>query len=365
VQSLARRVSLWLGGPFRGAVSAADAALRWWLGELRALVPARLHDMLAGDGHEFRVRVDANIVHIEAGQGADVAWDLPLEGDDDLPAELQARLRGGAGAVLLLPAAAVLRRVVELPLAAASELSSATSFLVERLSPFRLEQACHTARLVARDKARKQIRAEVAVVPRGMLEALLAALSARSIPLCAVMIEGDTGKPPLDFLPRQGARSRFQRHAREPWRPVLAAALALMVVGPLTVAYRAHAEANSLAAEVARVAGVGGRAAALRTEVEARAAADAFMSTRQRRLKAIEVLEALTRMLPDDTWVFRMEARPGQVVFAGLSSDVAALLERLTSAPFAAPELISPVAHGLPGGKSRFEVRVQVRTPEP
>ena len=364
MQSLARRVSLWFVGRIRAAGNVAGAALRWWLGELAAVVPARVRDALAGDGHDFRVRVHANVIRIEGGQGSDAAWDLPL-GDDDLPAQLQARLRGGAGAVLLLPAAAVLRRVVELPSAAASELQSATSFLVERLSPFRLEQACHTARLVARDKARKLIRAEVAVVPRQMLEGLLVALSARSIPLCAVRIEGDAGKPPLDFLPSQSARSRFGRQAREPWRPVLAAGLALVVIGPLAVAYRSHAEATALAAAVAQVAGIGGRAAALRTEVEARAAAEAFMSARQRRPKAIEVLAALTRTLPDDTWVFRMDARPGQVVFAGLSSDVPALLERLTTAPFAAPELISPVAHGLAGGKSRFEVRVELRTPEP
>jgi general secretion pathway protein L len=364
VQPFARGLSLWVAGPIRGAGNVAAAALTWWLGELRAVVPTRLRDALAGDGQDFRVRVDGNFIHIDGAQGSDAGWDLPLEGDGDLPSDLQARLRGGAGAVLVLPAAAVLRRAVELPLAASSELYSATSFLVERFSPFRLEQACHTARLIARDKARKLLRVEMAVVPRQILEALLAALSARSIPLSAVRIEGDTGKPPFDFLPRQ-RRSRFHWQARQAWRPVLAAGLVLMVVGPLAVAYRAHAEANALAADVAQLAGVGGRAAALRTEVEARAAAEAFMTARQRRPKAIEVVDALTRTLPDDTWVFRMDLRPGQVVLAGLSSDVPALLERLTVAPpFATPELVSPVAHGLAGGKSRFEIRVEVRAPE-
>jgi general secretion pathway protein L len=364
VQPSARALFLWVAGPIRGAGNVVGAALTWWFGELRAFVPAWLRELLAGDGDDLRVRVHGNGIHIEDSQRSDAAWDLPLAGDSDLPSDLQARLRGGGGAVLLLPAAAVLRRTVELPLAASSELYSATSFLVERLSPFPLEQACHTARLLARDKARKLVRAEMAVVPRQMLEGLLAALSARCIPLSAVRIEGDTGKPPLDFLPRQ-RRSRFRWQGREAWRSVLAAGLALMVVGPTAVAYRTHAEANALAADIAQVAGVGGRAAALRKEVEARAAAEAFMSTRQRRPRAIEVVDALTRTLPDDTWVFRMDLRPGQVALAGSSSDVPALLERLTVAPFAAPELTSPVVHGLAGGKSRFEIRVQVRTLEP
>jgi len=365
VQSLARGLSLWIAGRIRGAGNVAGTALTWWLGELRTFVPAALGELLAGGADDFRVQVHRNLIHVECAQGAGAAWDLPLENDGDLPSDLQARLREGAGAVLVLPAAAVLRRAVELPLAASSELHSATSFLIERFSPFRLEQACHTVRVIERDKARKLIRVEMAVVPRQMLEGLLGALSARGIPLTAIRIEGDTDKPPLDFLTRRRGGSRLRWHAREAWRPVFAAGLALTVAGPLAVAYRTHAEANALAADVAQVARVGGRAATLRTEVEARAAADAFISARLRWPRAIEIVDALTKTLPDDTWLFRMELRPGQVTIAGLSSDVPALLERLTAAPFAAPELTSPVAHGLAGGKSRFELRVQLKAPAP
>lgn len=339
--------------------------LAWWLGELCALVPTRLRELLVGDEHDFHVQVHGNVIHIEGGVGSSEGWNLPLEGDADLPSTLQAQLRGGGGAVLVLPAAAVLRRTVELPLAASSELCSATSFLVERLTPFRLEQACHTARLLARDKARKLVRAEMAVVPRQMLEGLLAALAARGIPLSAVRIEGDTSKPPLDFMPRQQGRSRFHWRAREAWRPVFASGLTLMAAGPLAVAYRTHAEADALAAEVANAANAGERAAALRKEVEARAAAEAFIFRRERGPRAVEVLDALTKSLPDDTWVFGMELRPGQAVLAGFSSDVPALLERLTVAPFTTPELTSPVMHGLANGKSRFELHVQLRTSEP
>jgi hypothetical protein len=48
-------------------------------------------------------------------------------------------------------------------------------------------------------------------------------------------------------------------------------------------------------------------------------------------------------------------------MLAGFSPDVSALVERLTKAPFATPELTAPVVHGLGGGKGRFELRVQVK----
>src|SRR5262249_16884259 len=99
-------------------------------------------------------------------------------------------------------------------------------------------------------------------------------------------------------------------------------------------------------------------------ELEAQTAADAFIIAHRRGPRAIEALDALTKALPDDAWVFRMELRPNQVLLAGFSSDVPQLLERLTAAPFSSPELTSPVVHGVANGRSRFELRAQIRASE-
>jgi general secretion pathway protein L len=353
-----------IAGLAQGGGDFVRSALVWWLGEIGGFVPAWLREFLWADEHALRVEVRGDLLHIEDA-GAEQAWDLSREDDADLPSSLEARLREGGGAVLVLPAAKVLRRTVELPLAAASELHAATSFLVERLTPFRLEQTCHAARPIARDKARKLVRAEMVVAPRQVLEGALSALAARGIHVSVVNIEGDTGRPPFDLIPRQSSRSRFRWTAREAWRPVLAAGLALLIIGPLTVAYRTHAEANALAAEVAEAAKVGTKAAALRARFEARATADRFISTQQGAPRAIEVLDALTKTLPDGTWVFRMDLRRGQVTLAGFSSDVPDVLQRLAAAPFTAPELTSPVVHGVAGSKSRFELRVRLKAAGP
>jgi general secretion pathway protein L len=138
-----------------------------------------------------------------------------------------------------------------------------------------------------------------------------------------------------------------------------------MVLGPLAVVYRTHAQADGLADEVVQAASAAQRAAVLRNEVEARAAAAAFMPKHQRWPRAIEVLDALTKALPDDTWIFRLEMRPGLVMVAGFSSNVPALLERLTASPLATPELTSPVVHGVANTKDRFELRVQLKASEP
>jgi general secretion pathway protein L len=253
-----------------------------------------------------------------------------------------------------------LRRAVELPFAAASELRAATSFLIDRLTPFRAERTYHSARLLTRDRARKLLWAELVVVPRERLDGLVTALAAHRIPVSAVRIEGEDSCD-LDFTPSQAGGTLFRVGVQEAWKPVLATGLALLIIGPLIVAYRIHIEAKALAVEVAAAEGPGRRAAALRSEVEARAAEQTFLPRRQRLPRAIEILDALTNVIPEDSWLFSMELRPGQVVLAGFSPDVPALVERLSKPPFSAPELTAPVVHGLAGGKNRFELRVQVK----
>ena len=343
----------------RYAAEFARAALTWWFGELHDLMPARMKTFFAGDGERLRVRIDNNTIHVERADAIE-CWEFPFKDASEVPASLQALLQDGAGAVLLLPAEMTLRRTVELPFAAASELRAATSFLIDRLTPFRAEQTYHSARLLNRDRARKLLWAELVVVPRERLDGLVAALAAHRIPVSAVRIEGD-GSGDLDFTPSQGGGTWFRVGVQEAWKPVLAAGLVLLVVGPLVVAYRIHSEAKALAVEIAAAEGPGRRAAALRSEVEARAAEQTFLPTRQRSPRAIEILDALTKAIPDDSWLFSIELRPGQAMLAGFSPDVSALVERLTKAPFATPELTAPVVHGLGGGKGRFELRVQVK----
>lgn len=83
--------------------------------------------------------------------------------------------------------------------------------------------------------------------------------------------------------------------------------------------------------------------------------------------RAIEAFKSLTTALPDDVWVFRMEFRPGELVFSGFAVDVPDVLWRVSTTPFQAPELTSAVVHGLRENRSRFEIKAQLcgedRTP--
>jgi general secretion pathway protein L len=331
------------------------------MGELYDLLPGQLKTYFASDSEHLRLRIRGNTIDVSAPNDSDGSgWIVPFDGGPEPPLKVQAQLRDGAGSILLLPSDQVLRREIELPLAAASELQAAASFLIERLTPFRTEQVYHATRYLGCDKARKTISAELAVISRHSLDAQLAALAARNLPISSLWIEGEEDWRDLNFTLPRGNAQRMGRHAREVWRPMLLAGLALLLIGPPWVAYRAHARAERLSARVMAAGEPAKRAAMVRSEIEARAVAQAFLPTRRQSARAIETLDALTKIIPDDTWTFSVDLKPGQVTLAGFSADVPALLERLANPPFTSAELISPVMHNLGGEKSRFEVRVSL-----
>jgi general secretion pathway protein L len=117
--------------------------------------------------------------------------------------------------------------------------------------------------------------------------------------------------------------------------------------------------AEASLAEAGSAAKVAHNASAAQAQLDTLIAAETFLPNRVRGPQPIEVLDALTRRIPDTTWVFRLEIRASEAMLSGFSSDLPALLQQLATPPLATPELASPVVQGLAGGQTRFDLRVQ------
>ncbi|MBI5321181.1 type II secretion system protein GspL [Bradyrhizobium sp.] len=273
--------------------------------------------------------------------------------------EAQAQHPKLGSAVLLLPAQSVLRRKLNLPVAAAASLDETASFQIGRVTPFKLDQVHYLTRLLGRDRAKKTICAEVAVVQRAQFERTMAKLEAHGIGPTAILVEGDVLRPRLDFRPRYGPAAKSA--GKPAWKPLLVGCLALGFALPLLAVYRIHTIAETSRADVVAAAKVARSAAAARDQLETLVSTETFLPNRLRGPQAIEMLDALTQQIPDTAWIFRLEVRANEATVSGFSTDVPALLQRLGTPPFAAPELTSPVVQGRTGGSSRFDLRVQYR----
>jgi len=262
--------------------------------------------------------------------------------------------------VLLLPAEQVLRRSMELPAAAASDLSSAMSFQITRQTPFPVKQTSYTYRVTGRNKARGTILVEVAMTAKPALEQLQALLSGVDVQISAIRIEQDDGIPPLEF--DRGVGTWHGSWFSEPWKPIAATALLVSVLGPSAVAWKAHHEADIEVAAAASNQAAAEAAEKLQRQLAQARAADVFLRRRISGPKTIEILASATRALPDDSWVFDMEVTDERLHLNGYAASVPAILQRLQAVPlFGTIEFPSPIRHERGSKLDRFDMMIKLR----
>jgi general secretion pathway protein L len=344
------------------AVEMGRSFLQWWLGELRQTAKPVL-GLFADGRRPLNLRVTPTEILVAEPSGASLAR-LPIDQAGAAPAQAP-ELILQRPAVLVLPRERVLRRTIELPLAAERELEAALSFEIDRQTPFARDRVYHSACTRSRDTARKVIRVELAVAPKSGVDAALAAVEAYGLAPGRVTVEGDEADDAFNFLPRHRA-SRSSSWRTEPWKAIVAAAAILLVLGSGAYAWRLHQEAKTLENKVAGLHELSRRSQAVRDAIASATTAARFLPEKEAAPRAIEIVDTLSRVLPDDAWIFDLEVTEGQVGVTGFSTDVPALIERLQHEPlFEAPQLRAPVIHGTGKKGDRFDLVVAVKRATP
>jgi hypothetical protein len=166
---------------------------------------------------------------------------------------------GRAGEVMLrIPRAQVLRRRVELPLAAAENLREVLSFEMDRNTPFQVGEVYFDYRMTGRDTAAKRMTVELAVVTRKLADEAVARLSSWGLPPDRLDVEPDTAPSDAGFnlLPRSAVRSAGRDLRRFTVAMAAAACVLLAVVFYLPIQQKERV----LAAAEARLAAARGQA---------------------------------------------------------------------------------------------------------
>jgi general secretion pathway protein L len=231
---------------------------------------------------------------------------------------------------LLLPAGACLRPRLLLPAAAAERLRDVTGFEIDRQTPFAAEDAAYDARLLSRRESDGQLDVELVVVPRAVLDAQRAALGAQARWLAGADVAGADGQPlGVNLLP---PAARFA--PSDPWR---AWNLALAGVAVLAIAAAMWQMLDNRRAAADAFAVVAGRQAeaARKVSVQRQRLVDlvqgqAFLDqSRAGRATTVEVLDELSRRLPDDTYLEKFALEGDRMTLIGLSTEASALVGRL------------------------------------
>ncbi len=352
------------------AGTALHRFLTWWGRELAALVPVRVRDWFMERREEVRAGIEGGeLVLTPPAPATPLRIALVPEAAAARPLVAQALVRDEEppAVVLALPGARVLRRTLELPMAAEENLRQVLGFELDRQTPFRAEQVYFDCRVQRRDLAARQLVAEFALVPRAAVDAELATLEAAGVPLEAMDgVDANGERLGFNLLPRErrAPRARF-------WLKVnlALAALALLLLGAVMAQSVANRE-RALAALEARTdkAQVEARSvAALRNTLKQAIDGASFLTERKSaRPPTIDVMLDLTRRLPADTWLQRFSVNADQVQLQGQSREAAALITLLQQSPYLeGPALQGAITPDARTGKEQFLIQAKLRNPPP
>jgi len=349
--------------------------LAWWLGELRACLPGAISGGLFGAAERLEVALEAGEASFVLRRNGD-ARELGRVALDAKPGKAAAKAanrllrrdRAASGHVTLrLPAGQVLRPNVEVPIAAAENLREVLAFEMDRHTPFSSDEVLFDFRVAGSDAELQRLNIEVLVARKRDVDAALALAGTMGLsPECITGPEvAAPGAETFNLLPR-AQRPRPSRLV-----PLLVAAMALvtLMLAGVTLGLWFEREQETLERSEARVAelrATTGETGRLEEKVAHLLAISGYLvEQKRRRPQMVEILDEVTRRLPDEHWLISYSFRNGTVRLAGYSDDpssVLLLLEQsglFSEARFAAPVTMDPRI-----GKERFNLIATVAREE-
>ena len=347
---------------------------RWWFYELAGLVHPAVRRAFRGNGRFLVLDlVDGQaIFRFCAGGRARELGRINTDGVS--PGTLRKEARKLAGGVNLrkariavrLPAEKGLRKTLVLPLAAESDLRQALRYQIDRQTPFTQDEIYFDYEEGVRDAESERLTVDLTVVPKTVVDSAVDYAAAWGLtPDIVDVAYGEGGAPPRLNLIQDARRA----DAGQGWRRfnLMLAFLALVLFGaaiylPLE---RYRIEADSRAAQVTAARQEAGAVMDLSEEMDRLEKEGNFLIDRKRAAPpTLRILDELTRLVPDDTWVSEVEIKENGVKVSGYSAAASRLIALIDASPiFQTPGFRSPVTQDSRTGLERFSLSFELEEP--
>jgi len=278
-----------------------------------------------------------------------------VAGFDDGPPEIR----------LCLPESDVLRCPVELPLAVESNLDESLRYQLDQLTPFSADQVYFDYTIVERDAEYGRLKLELRLALRSRVDELIERLHAIGIrPHAIDCLARDAAAPACEgfnMLPLAERPRYVYRRARINW--LLAGALVLVLAVVMFESLYMHQRTvDRLETEVEALRGEADQVMALQRELQDALAAANFLAERRRQQPvSVQVLDELTRILPNDIWLMQLQMRGNELQLQGLADQSQRLIELINESELLADaEFRGPVNIDKRSGRERFNARARI-----
>jgi general secretion pathway protein L len=328
-------------------MEASTAALRkgtsdfmgWWLGELSALVPTPLRHALKPAERTIAVTIHEDRISLTKIEGGDTE---PLgqfatknndfgassgELDQFLTQFQTGRWRWG----LYLRGDAVLRDRLHLPIAAKENFYEAVEFQVERQTPFQRSEIYFDCRPIATEATSRTLCVDYIIAPLERVDNALRHLTSLGIPVDFVTtiseLSGD--QPRFNLLSDHNPPRRHRGARLNAGLGILAVLLGGAVI--FLTLDNDRRQAAALTGKVESLRSEARVASQLQNAIETeQRSANYVLNLKQDNKSVIQILNNLTRLVPDDAWVSRFNYKDGKiqiVIHAPESSSIVQLVE--------------------------------------
>lgn len=340
----------------------------WWVGELRDAAPGPVIRFFARQSTVLNIHVEQKVARFQLStdKSERLLGVIDLLGSDE--PELQAfredtlrDLPAGLNVNITLSADQLLVSGQFLPMATEANLGSVLGFEIDRLTPFPRGQAVFGYQVAGRYPEREQLHVKLYALPRSALDHLLEKL--RILGLAPEVLFPEVLAPvatlnllPLDIRPE--IEPLWNGRAKQLGLLVLALSAALLIY-PIIQLNQQITRLEEGVAEVREPATVvGNKQSLLASRL---AAQDTLVARKNHEASKLVIVQEVTSLMPDNTWVSRLRVSPEGINLQGESSKASDLIELLErSEQFQNVQFVSPITANPSTNMERYEIKMEL-----
>lgn len=346
--------------------------LAWWYHELVSVLPESIRSIVDHPKERLLITVDDQQLQFERmlGDNRETLLVQSLAGDPEVDGS-QARAlfesfdEEQPATVFAVDPDQLLRKKVSFPAAAVDNLRQVIGFEMDRHTPFKAADVFYDCRIIEPSSGAAQVMVELVLVPKFKVERTLKAIAARGLSIDRIDFVDAGALAGVNLLSPADRPRRVNRRMR------LNIALGIITVALIYgVMWQSIASREQAIAEYqSRIDGVRGEAmqvAELKNRLtEAREAANFLRQKRSASVAVIEVLNEVTRILPDSAYLQRLQLRENELQLTGQAPESSELIRLLEASPMlATPSPRGSIPRDPQTGKERFTIEAMVRSKE-
>ena len=348
---------------------------KWWSGEILYFVPAGIRkafdhqeQVLLVTVHDREMAVE--LVHGKERQQLDkIRFDGLSAVDPETARSDRPLAYPEADAVVVeLSSAQAVHRQVSLPFGTEDRIAEVLGYEMDRLTPFLKDDVYFHYRVTGRDAGRRVINIDLVVALRKTVDDILARLKERRIIPTKVTLRGGAGSSErtvssVNLLPRDRRAATASKRTLLPTALTALAALlaAVAIAYPLV---HQKIQLISLDDEISNVSQAAIAAEQTRDEIAEAVRQGGFFADKWMKMPTkIRLLNELTRIVPDDTWLARVQILGTTVRIHGESEGASSLIGLIEASELLRDvRFSSPVTKNPRTSNDRFVIEAQVET---